>query len=132
MRVLLDTQAWLWMLTAPERLSREGRDLIEADETQLLLSAASAWEITVKHAIGKLRLPEPPAQFVPSRLEATGVRPLAIEPVHVLHAAQLAPHHRDPFDRVIIAQARVERLPILTADPIFDLYPVDTIPARHT
>jgi PIN domain nuclease of toxin-antitoxin system len=129
MKLLLDTQCWLWMLASPERFAPEARAMIDDDQAELLLSAASAWEIAVKHAHGKLRLPEPPARFVPSRLEATRVRSIAIDLAHALHAAQLPPHHRDPFDRVLIAQARVERLPILTADPIFDRYDVETIRA---
>ena len=129
MRVILDTQCWLWMLAAPERFSRDTRALVESEQTELMLSAASAWEIAVKHAIGKLRLPEPPPRFVASRVEATGVHPLSSELAHILHAVQLPPHHRDPFDRVIVAQARIERLPIVTADPIFDHYDVETVRA---
>src|SRR5262245_43591015 len=129
MKAILDTQCWLWMLAAPERFSRQTRALVESEQTELLLSAASAWEVAIKHATGKLRLPEPPSRFVASRVEASGVHPIAIELAHVLHAAQLPPHHRDPFDRLIVAQARIERLPIVTADPIFDRYDVETLRA---
>lgn len=129
MKLILDTQCWLWMLASPERFTPAARDLVEHDHTELLLSAASVWEITAKHRAGRLRLPEPPSRFVPARLDATGVRAMAIELAHVLHASQLPAHHRDPFDRTIIAQARVERLAILTADPIFERYDVETIRA---
>ena len=129
MRVLLDTQCWLWMTLAPERFSARARKLVEARETLLYLSAASAWEIAIKHALGKLRLPEPPATYVPTRVAALGVQPLAIEHSHALRVAELPPHHRDPFDRLLIAQAQIDDLPILTSDSLFDAYDVTTIAA---
>ena len=129
MRILLDTQCWLWMSLAPERLSSRGRALVEDTGNILYLSAASAWEIAVKHALGKLGLPEPPEAYVPRRMTALGVQPLAIEHSHALRVAVLPPHHRDPFDRLLVAQALLEDLPILTADPAIALYGVDTIAA---
>lgn len=127
MRVLLDTQCWLWMSLAPERFSRRARKLVEARDTVLYLSAASAWEIAIKHALGKLRLPEPPAAYVPARVSALGVQALPIDHAHALRVSALPPHHRDPFDRLLVAQAQVEDLPILTADPLFDAYDIATI-----
>jgi len=129
MRILLDTQCWLWMSLSPERFSPHARSLVEATEHELHLSAASAWEIAIKHALGKLRLPEPPARYVPTRLDALGVRPLPIEHAHALHVAALPAHHRDPFDRLLIAQAQLDDLSILTADPLFTAYDVVTIAA---
>jgi PIN domain nuclease of toxin-antitoxin system len=129
MRILLDTQSWLWMAAAPERLSAEARLLVETTDNDLYFSAASAWEIAIKYSIGKLRLPEPPVSYVPSRLESMRVSTLAIESGHALQVAALPPHHRDPFDRLLIAQAQLEDLPILTADPLFRQYDVATIPA---
>lgn len=129
MRILLDTQCWLWMALAPHRFSASARALVETMDHELYLSAASAWEIAIKHALGKLRLPEPPARYVPSRLDALRTEALAIEHSHALHVAALPPHHRDPFDRLLIAQAQVEDLPIMTADPLFARYEVTTIPA---
>ena len=129
MRVLLDTQCWLWMTLAPERFSARARKLVEARDTLLYLSAASAWEIAIKHALGKLRLPEPPATYVPTRVAALGVQPLAIEHSHALRVAELPPHHRDPFDRLLIAQAQIDDLSILTSDSLFDAYDVATIVA---
>lgn len=129
MRILLDTQCWLWMASAPDRLSARARSLVEANDNDLYMSAASAWEIAIKHSLGKLDLPEPPAQYVPSRLEAMRVAPLAIEHGHALQVAALPRHHRDPFDRLLIAQAQLEDLPILTSDPTFASYDVATIPA---
>ena len=129
MRILLDTHSWLWMASSPERLSAGARALVEASDNELYLSAASAWEIAIKHALGKLRLPEPPARYVPSRLDTLRVGALPIELGHALRVSALPAHHRDPFDRLLIAQSQLERLPILTSDPAFALYDVETIPA---
>ena len=129
MRLLLDTQCWLWMAASPERLSARARALVETTDNELYLSAASAWEIAIKHSLGKLSLPEPPARYVPSRLDATRTLALAIEASHALHIATLPPHHRDPFDRLLVAQAQLEDLPILTADPVLARYEVTTIAA---
>jgi PIN domain nuclease of toxin-antitoxin system len=129
MRVLVDTQCWLWMTAAPARFSAAAREIVENRQHELHLSAASAWEIAIKHSIGKLQLPEPPALYVPARLDATGVRPLGIDHVHALRVSTLPPHHRDPFDRLLIAQAQIEDLTILTSDPMFDAYDVPTLAA---
>jgi len=80
-------------------------------------------------SIGKLRLPEPPAEYVPARIDATRVRALLIDHAHALQVSALPRHHRDPFDRLLIAQAQLEDLTILTADPLFDAYDVTTIAA---
>jgi len=128
-RVLLDTQVWLWMLAAPERLSESARALVVAGENELLLSAASAWEIAIKYALGKLRLPEAPGVLVPRLMVRTGITPLPLHHRHALHVASLPPRHRDPFDRLLVAQAQIERLPILTADRNFALYEVETLSA---
>lgn len=129
MRALLDTQCWLWMLAAPERLSATARRLVVAGENELLLSAASAWEIAIKHALGKLRLPAPPAEYLPPLLATSGVTPLPVLHGHALRVADLPPHHRDPFDRLLIAQAQIEGVPILTADRVFSRYEVEVVTA---
>jgi PIN domain nuclease of toxin-antitoxin system len=128
-RLLLDTHCFLWMAAAPERFSRATLTLLQSPEHELLLSAASSWEIAIKYALGRLVLPHPPAKYVPSRLEMSGVRGLAIEHAHALAVSSLPPHHADPFDRLLIAQARTERLTILTADPHFARYDVDVLEA---
>ena len=128
MRLLLDTQCWLWMAATPERLSRRARRIVEDTDNELLLSAASAWEIAIKHALGKLQLPELPERYVPSRMTALRTLPLAIEHAHALRVATLPSHHRDPFDRLLVAQALVDRLPVMTADTLFKRYGVDVIP----
>ena len=127
MRVLLDTQVWLWMLGAPERLSRKARSLVVSQENELLLSAASAWEIAIKQAVGKLQLPESPEEYIPPLMIQTAITPLAVNHRHASRVASLPTHHRDPFDRILIAQAQIEELPILTADRTFRRYDVDVL-----
>ena len=125
MRWLLDTQSWLWMQVCPERFSPEVTELLRDAETELLLSAASSWEIAIKYGLGKLPLPAPPSEYVPSRMATSGVVPLPVRHSHALHVATLPSHHRDPFDRLLIAQAQVEKLSILTCDRQFASYDVD-------
>jgi PIN domain nuclease of toxin-antitoxin system len=127
MRYLLDTSVWLWSLTASERINKKARQLLASGEEEFYLSAASSWEISIKFALGRLRLPEPPASYVPSRLAAQGIRPLSITHTHALAVSELPPHHSDPFDRLLIAQARVEEMTILTADRAFEPYRVKTL-----
>jgi PIN domain nuclease of toxin-antitoxin system len=129
MRVLLDTHVWIWMIMAPERLSKHARRHVNRDAEELLLSAASAWEISIKWALGKLTLPAAPAEFVPEHLAATKTYPLAIQHSHALRVAQLPQHHSDPFDRILVAQAQMERIPIMTGDPTFRRYDVEIITA---
>ena len=127
MRVLLDTHVWLWMQAEPGRLARRVRALLEDPANDLVLSAASSWEIVIKWAIGRLELPEPPGAFVEARMMATGVTPLAITHSHALRVADLPDHHRDPFDRILIAQAQVESLPILSSDDQLAPYEVELL-----
>lgn len=129
MKLLLDTQVWLWMLAAPERLSRRSRALLASADTELILSAATAWEIAIKHGLGKLQLPEPPGTCIPRLMALTGISPLPVHHRHALHVATLPHHHSDPFDRLLVAQAQLEQLPILTADRSFRLYDVKVLPA---
>lgn len=89
--------------------------------------AASSWEIAIKYSLGKLRLPVPPSQYVPERLARHTIGAMAIEHSHALQVASLPPHHRDPFDRLLIAQAMVEGLPIMTADSSFAPYDIEVI-----
>jgi PIN domain nuclease of toxin-antitoxin system len=117
------------MTALPERFSPRARGVVESGEHQLFLSAASAWEIAIKHAIGRLKLPEPPERFVLNRLDNLGVRPLPIEHRHALHVSTLPPHHRDLFDRMLVAQSQLENLVLLTADPQFAQYEISTLPA---
>ena len=129
MRALLDTQAWLWMDLEPERLTETTRLLLEDSYNDLLFSAASVWEIGLKYAKGKLPLPVPPRQYVPERMRRHAFIPLAIVPEHAILGSELPRYHRDPFDRLLVAQAQIERLPIITADPKFRRYDVAVIEA---
>ncbi|MCP9489264.1 MAG: type II toxin-antitoxin system VapC family toxin [Solirubrobacteraceae bacterium MAG38_C4-C5] len=129
MRLLLDTHVWLWARTEPQRLGEAARELLEDPDTDLYLSAASTWEIAIKYSLGKLPLPTPPAEYVPRRMQTSGVLPLAVEHAHAVHVATLPLHHRDPFDRLLIVQAQVERMRLLTADPAFEAYDVEVVKA---
>lgn len=129
MRLLLDTHVWLWLIAEPHRIAAEVRTTLADTRHQLLLSAASSWEIAIKSHVGKLELPESPDVYVPSRLHMTGTTPLSVEHAHVLATVHLPWHHRDPFDRLIIAQARLLDIPIVTADSAFDRYGVALIRA---
>jgi PIN domain nuclease of toxin-antitoxin system len=128
MRLLLDTQCWLWMNASPERLSERTRALLLARSTQRLLSVASIWEIAIKHRLGKLPLPLAPSDYVPDRLRLTRTDPLAISVRHALHAGALPILHRDPFDRMLVAQALVEDVPVLSADSQLDAYGIRRLP----
>lgn len=126
MRILLDTHVFLWLLTEPERLGAH-LALTEDRRNTLLVSAASSWEIAIKHSLGRLALPEPPERYVPDRLRAIGAQAMAIEHTHALAVASLPPLHGDPFDRLLVAQALLLAVPILTADPAVAEYPVETL-----
>jgi PIN domain nuclease of toxin-antitoxin system len=128
---LLDTQVFLWMQSAPERIGPRTRLLIEDAATSLVFSAASSWEIAIKYGLGKLPLPEPPEVFVPTRMSSSAVAALPIEHAHALRVAALDQDHRDPFDRMLVAQTQLEELTLITADPIFDRYEVALIDARN-
>src|SRR5258708_20593646 len=110
------------MISEPERLSKQTRRRILDIENERVLSAVSAWEIAIKYSLGKLQLPEPPAEFVPSRMALTVTTPLPVQLHHALQASRLPFHHRDPFDRLLIAQAPDETLSILTSHPAFQSY----------
>ncbi len=120
------------MLASPERLSKKTRSLVVATDNELLPSAASAWEIAIKHALGKLELPQAAEEYIPSTMSRTGMTPLPVHHRHALRVASLPAHHGDPFDRLLIAQAQLEQLPILTADRAFRLYDVETMLAGDT
>lgn len=126
---LIDTHVWLWMQAEPGRLCGETRELVDDVANELLLSAASAWEIAIKYRIGKLPLPEPPVTYVPERMRRSGTTPLPIQPAHALRTSELPDHHNDPFDRLLIAQAQILRIPIVTVDQQIEAYDVDVVAA---
>lgn len=128
-RYLIDTHVWLWMQTEPSRLRDETLDLLEDAANEIFLSAASAWEIAIKYRIGKLPLPEEPTTYVPDRMRRSGTTPLPVEHAHALQTSQLPDHHKDPFDRLLVAQAQLLDLPIVTVDDQIPDYDVTVIAA---
>jgi PIN domain nuclease of toxin-antitoxin system len=125
-RLLLDTHVFLWLNAAPERL---GAVLIEIEDSRnrLVVSAATSWEIAIKHARGRLPLPDPPELYVPDLIRRIGAEALAIEHAHALGVAGLPPVHRDPFDRLLVAQAHSIEATLVTADKRIAGYPVRTL-----
>ena len=120
MRFLLDTHALLWLLAGDPRLGPDVRATLGSEAEEILVSAATAWEISIKRQLGKLRAPDDLEQ----QLRTGGLQPLAITIAHANLAGQLPVHHSDPFDRMLIAQASLERLTVVTHDPRFEQYGV--------
>lgn len=129
MRYLLDTHIWLWLLTDSQRIPADLLEQLAEPSAERLLSAASSWEIAIKYGIGRLPLPESPERYVPARMRRSAVTGLAVTHVHALRVSSLPPHHRDPFDRLLIAQAQIESIPIVTVDAAFRAYDVTIIDA---
>lgn len=127
MKYLLDTGIFLWSLGGVGRLNKEAQELLAANVEEVYFSAASSWEISIKTSLGKLQLPEPPQQYVPHRMTLLGLRALQITHSHALAVSNLPTHHRDPFDRLLIAQARSEGMTFMTADPVCTKYPVEVL-----
>ncbi len=127
MRLLLDTHTFLWWITDKDRLSRRARSLIGRGDNEILFSAVSGWEIAVKAGLGRIDLPSNPEQFIPQQIAANAFEVLPIQLRHTLRVFALPSLHRDPFDRMLVAQAAVERLPILSGDPQFSGYPVEIV-----
>jgi PIN domain nuclease of toxin-antitoxin system len=126
MRFLLDTAVLLWSLDKTDQLNERAQKILEGGE-DVHLSAASSWEIAIKWGLGKLRLPKPPAQLIPEAMNRMGIRPLLITHLHTLAVAELQNHHKDPFDRMLIAQARSEGMVLMTADAAFRKYSVEIL-----
>ncbi len=122
MKYLLDTHVWLWMMLTPERLNDEARAAIASKDNQTLLSVVSAWEVTVKQSIGKVPLIGAVEDLVLSSARDFDLTILPIELEHVTRAAELPPHHKDPFDRILIAQAQTETAILVTADDAIRQY----------
>ena len=124
MKLLLDTHALLWFLLEDAKLSSNARSLIADPANDPLVSPASYWEIAIKISLGKYTLTEDFAEFMESQLAENDLTVLPITVAHAAVVATLPFHHRDPFDRLLIAQAMVESVPVMSGDPAFDLYPV--------
>lgn len=127
MKLLIDTQCWLWWFAEPDRLKQGTIDQIVDEKNELWFSVASVWEMGIKVGLGKLPLPEPIDRYLASRMKELGTRSLEIRADHALQAARLPLHHRDPFDRMLIAQAQVEGMVIVSADRMFALYDVEIL-----
>lgn len=123
-RLLLDTCTFLWIVAGAAELSARSRELFSDPDNDLYLSSVSAWEIAVKHALGRLPLPEPPGQFVSAERHRHAIDALALDEESALHLARLPQLHRDPFDRMLVCQALVHGLVIVTPDLLVTQYPV--------
>lgn len=122
MKLLLDTQCFLWWFAQPDRLNEEAIAQIADETNELWFSVASIWEMGIKVAIGKLPLPEPIDTYISTRMIQLDVRSLEITALHALRSAALPLHHRDPFDRMLIAQAQIEEMTLVSADSTFKQY----------
>ena len=127
MKVLVDTHCWLWALARPEALNAEAAEILGDGETEVVLSAASIWEIAIKSALGKLQVSTSNSESLFDIIERQPVTHLPILHSHARHVASLPAHHGDPFDRLLIAQAQMENLPIMTADDQFLRYEIEVM-----
>jgi len=127
MRMLLDTHTFIWAATLDDRLSPKARSLLLDSDNELFLSTASVWEMAIKSSIGKLILNQPIEQTINEQIQVNGLHIINIEPAHALAVASLPWHHRDPFDRLLICQSKLEKLTILGRDSAMDNYDVDRI-----
>jgi PIN domain nuclease of toxin-antitoxin system len=128
-RVLIDTQALLWWMNDSPRLGRAAHAVIADPSTPVWISAVVAWEIVIKVMTGRLALKEPPEICIPREMERQGFQALSISTAHALAVRSLPKHHRDPFDRMLVAQATAEGLTVVTTDPMFRRYDVSVLDA---
>lgn len=124
---LLDTHSFLWFIGGSERLSATARALIADRDNPMLVSVASLWEIAIKNGMGKLVLSRPFHEFIPAELERQQIGMLEVRLSHLSELVHLPEHHRDPFDRLLVAQARVEGLPIVSVDAALDPYGIQRL-----
>lgn len=127
MKLLLDTHAWLWFVLGDDSLTPTARKLIEDPGNDVLISPVAYWETAIKISIGKYQLSEPFEQFIVSAIAGQGFEILPILPQHTTALVSLPFHHRDPFDRLLVAQALTEGLPLLSADAALDAYGVQRL-----
>ena len=129
MSFLLDTQVLLWLFLRSDRMKKSVRARLSDPENLVFASAVSTWEIAIKAELGKLELPGTLATYLPERIERSALRELPVMSKHTYAVFDLPPHHRDPFDRLLIAQAQIESLTVVTADSIFRKYNVKQLAA---
>lgn len=127
MKVLLDTCAFLWLVTDNPQASELAKEIFLKGDNELLLSAVTGFEIAVKYGLGKLRLTEPPKEFVTNRMNANALTELPVSMSHALALQYLPMHHKDPFDRLLVAQAIVNQIPLLSADQQLSAYNIERI-----
>lgn len=127
MKYLLDTVVWMWSIGTVEKISKEGQAILEDGSEEIYLSAITSWELSIKMRLGKLQLPASPARCVPGFMAKQGLRSLPITHIHAAKVYDLPLHHADPFDRLLIAQALTEETAILTADRVFEKYPIQMV-----
>ena len=127
MKVLLDTCTFLWLAADDPRLTPTARSVVRNPENEVYLSSLSAWEIAIKHRLGRLPLPEPPARYVVSRRTWLQLEPLSFDEACAAHEALLPPYHRDPFDRGLVSQAILNGMTIVTPDPAIASYPAPVL-----
>ena len=132
MRLLLDTQCWLWWFAQPEKLNENVIEQITNETNEVWFSVASVWEMGIKVSIGKLLLPKQIDNYVSTRMTQLGARSLEITASHALRVAALPLHHRDPFDRMLIAQAQIEEMTLVSADSTFKQYEVSLLWAANS
>ena len=126
MRVLLDTHPFLWFMAGDAQLSQKAREAMSDEKAELFLSAASVWEMAIKAALGRLQLPLPVADYVAEKMH-DGFQVMPIDWVHAAAVQKLPFYHRAPFDRLIIAQAQVEKLPLVSGDRLFRKYDIQLV-----
>jgi PIN domain nuclease of toxin-antitoxin system len=126
-RVLLDTHAFLWWILDEPRLSDRAREIIADGHNDLFFSAASGWEVAIKAGLGRLEVPGDLERFMREQLSRNAIRVLPVHLRHALGVYALPEHHSDPFDRLLVAQASLEKLPLLSADPQIARYPVRVV-----
>jgi PIN domain nuclease of toxin-antitoxin system len=127
MRLLLDTCTFLWFIAGASEISADAKRLVVDPGNEVFVSVVSAWEIAVKWMGGRLELAEPPGRLVPVQRRAHGIQSLALDEEAVLHVARLPPLHRDPFDRMLVSQALVHGLTIVTPDELIAQYPARSV-----
>lgn len=127
MRALLDTHTFLWWITDDASLSENARSFIAQGSNELYLSAASGWEIAIKARLGRLKMAGDPEKLIPEQLAENGIEVLFVNLSHALRVYSLPDHHRDPFDRMLVAQCLMEGVPIITGDPQFEAYGVEIL-----
>ncbi len=127
MRILLDTCTFLWILTDAPQLSPHAREIFIDSGNEVFLSSVSTWEIAIKNALGRLPLPGPPHRLIPAERKRHGIDPLPLDEESTLYVPRLPSLHRDPFDRMLVCQAIVQNLTVLTPDDLISQYPVRTV-----